>query len=68
NGVSPYQKIWLGQDITAWSWGSYILPFMEADAAGNFDTALAPWNYFAINNIDLNVLQQPIAGFMCPSD
>ena len=68
NGVSPYQKIWLGQDITAWSWGSYILPFMEADAAGNFDTALAPWNYFMINNIDLNVLQQPIAGFMCPSD
>ena len=68
NGVSPYQKIWLGQDITAWSWGSYILPFMEADAAGNFDTALAPWNYFVINNIDLNVLQQPIAGFMCPSD
>ena len=46
NGVSPYANIWEGQDTTAWSWGSYILPFMEADAAGNFDTQLAPWNYF----------------------
>ena len=68
NGVSPYAKIWQGEDITAWSWSSYILPFMEADVAGNFDSAVAPWNYFAANSISLNVLQQPISGFMCPSD
>ena len=68
NGVSPYAKIWQGEDITAWSWSSYILPFMEADVAGNFDSAVAPWNYFVANNISLDVLQQPISGFMCPSD
>ncbi len=68
NGVSPYANIWEGEDTTAWSWGSYILPFMEADVAGNFDNAVAPWNYFVANNISLDVLQQPISGFMCPSD
>ena len=41
---------------------------MEADAGGNFDTAIAPWNYFSRNAIDLNILQKPISGFMCPSD
>jgi prepilin-type processing-associated H-X9-DG protein len=41
---------------------------MEADVAGNFDSAVAPWNYFVANNISLDVLQQPISGFMCPSD
>ena len=66
--VSHHAQIYSGFDITTWSWGSYILPFMEADAGGNFDTSFAPWNYFANNQIDLNILQKPISGFMCPSD
>jgi len=66
--VSHHAEIYSGFDITTWSWGSYILPFMEADAGENFDTAIAPWNYFAMNQIDLNILQKPISGFMCPSD
>ena len=66
--VSHNAEIYSGFDITTWSWGSYILPFMEADAGGNFDTTVAPWNYFANNQIDLNILQKPISGFMCPSD
>jgi len=37
-------KFLMVKDITAWSWGSYILPFMEADAAGNFDVIQARGN------------------------
>ena len=66
--VSPNTNIWTGHNITAWSWGTYILPFMEADTAGNFDTSIQPWSYFVKNGISLDVLQQPISGFMCPSD
>lgn len=65
---APWEQISDGQNITAWSWASYILPFMEADAAGNFDTSYRPWEYFIANDISLDVLQQPISGFMCPSD
>ncbi len=65
---SPGEQISDGKNITAWSWASYILPFMEADAAGNFDTSYRPWEYFEANQISLDVLQQPISGFMCPSD
>ena len=67
-GISPYANIWEGTDITAWSWGSYILPFMEGDTAGNFDTSYRPWEYYSTNQISLDVLQKPISGFMCPSD
>jgi prepilin-type N-terminal cleavage/methylation domain-containing protein/prepilin-type processing-associated H-X9-DG protein len=69
-GSSPsrFDKIWEGMDITAWSWGSYLLPFMEADAAGDFDTSFRPWEYYTRNQISLDVLQKPISGFMCPSD
>ena len=65
---SPGEQISDGENMTAWSWASYILPFMEADAAGNFDTSYRPWEYFLANDISLDVLQQPISGFMCPSD
>ena len=68
NSPSRFGNIWEGQDIYAWSWGSYLLPFMEADAAGNFDTSYRPWEYFSVNQISLDVLQKPISGFMCPSD
>ena len=42
-GISHYANVWEGTDITAWSWGSDILPFMEGDTAGNFDTSYRPW-------------------------
>ena len=67
-GISHYANVWEGTDITAWSWGSDILPFMEGDTAGNFDTSYRPWEYYSINQISLDVLQKPISGFMCPSD
>lgn len=68
NNPSRFANIWSGTDITAWSWGSYLLPFMEADAAGNFDTSYRPWEYYSANQISLDVLQKSISGFMCPSD
>jgi prepilin-type N-terminal cleavage/methylation domain-containing protein len=68
NNPSRFANIWSGTDITAWSWGSYLRPFMEADAAGNFDTSYRPWEYYSANQISLDVLQKPISGFMCPSD
>ena len=65
---SPGEQISDGKNITAWSWASYILSFMEADAAGNFDLSYRPWEYFIANDISLDALQKPISGFMCPSD
>lgn len=64
--ISSNSKPWSGGNEFTWSWGTYLLPFMEASALyDSFDPTR--WRAFE-RQFKLNEIQTPIAGFQCPSD
>ena len=59
-------QAWNSGNQYTWSWGTYLLPFLEASAL--YDS-FAPTRLRAFDTVfKLNEIQTPINGFQCPSD